>query len=96
MVATERRSDLLVEALDALVELKKAPGELGDDHLRHLLARQFDVLTAGGGQSAGGDTGGVSHLPAAQPLGQAGLTERRNRFGLAYSVSKISAPLWEE
>jgi hypothetical protein len=26
MVATERRSDLLVEALDALVELKKARG----------------------------------------------------------------------
>jgi hypothetical protein len=25
MVATERRSDLLVEAVDALVELKEAP-----------------------------------------------------------------------
>jgi hypothetical protein len=69
MVATERRSDLVVKALDALVELKKAPSELGDDHLRHLLARQFDVLTAGGGQSACGDAGGVAHVPAAQPLG---------------------------
>jgi hypothetical protein len=75
MVATERYSDLSVEAVDALVELKKAPGELGDDHLRHMLARQFDVLTAGSGQSPGGDAGGVSHLPAAQPLGQAGLAE---------------------
>ena len=45
-----------------------------------MLARQLDVLTVGGGQSPGGDTGGVSHLPAAQPLGEAGLAEPAQPF----------------
>jgi hypothetical protein len=37
-------------------------------------------LTAGGSQSTGGDTGGVSHLPAAQPLHQAGFAEPAQPF----------------
>ena len=83
--------------MDALVELKKARGQLGDDHLGHVLAGQFDVLTAGGGQSAGGDAGRRRARAGGAAIAVRRVSpSRRNRFGLAYSVSKISAPLWEE
>src|SRR5215217_3806522 len=55
--------DLLIEALDSLVELQDASGEFSDDHLRYLLAGQFGVLTTGGRQGAAGDAATGSGVP---------------------------------
>jgi hypothetical protein len=74
-VAVKGRGDLLVHHFDAVVEPQEAGGQLGDDHLDHLLAGQLEVLAAGSGQGADGDTGSVPDVPAAEPLGQAGLAE---------------------
>jgi hypothetical protein len=70
-----------------------------------MLARQFNVLTARGGQSPGGETGDVSHVAAAQPLDQAGLAEpaQPSRAGLLgeqsqrsfLGSSRLPVPGWE-